>query len=325
MTDNEIIEQYSHLFQGRYDAHGSWSGGKLDGPPNFAQHLADGPHVGVYCVLDDNTCWWGCVDIDGKDMPLDCDTCNNTRKLDDLDNDGATISCDYCLWDWDAMWEIAGNLVEALNYKNCTAHTERTTNGIHVWTFADSPVPAAIMRRALMAACTVIGYDPKEVNPKQEEVNPDKPYGNYVRLPYYGALKEQPKDRFVLDEDGPMTLDQFVQAGQGSRNSLEVYSSMADLYTPPAVTAVDVDTSASDISMLVPILPTVVRAIYEDGPLNGDRSWALMKSAVIMRDEGWQAQGMYQVLDAIDMRLGKFVGREDREQQLLAIIEKVLP
>jgi hypothetical protein len=50
-----------------------------------------------------------------------------------------------------------------------------------------------------------------------------------------------------------------------------------------------------------------------------------MKSAVIMRDEGWQAQAMYQVLDAIDARLGKFVGREDREQQLLAIIEKVLP
>lgn len=294
---HDIVYEFAAIFAGRTDAHGSWTGGKLNGPPDYLAHLMFGPHVGVYPLRDDNTVRWGCVDIDGKDF------------------DG----------DWERMWTVANDLTDALAYKNCTAWTERTANGIHVWVFADAFVPAATMRRALLAACEVIEYRPREVNPKQETVTVDKPLGNYVRLPYYGYLADgMPKDRYVIDEDGPLALEQWCQAVQGSLTDEATLHAMAVLHTPPVQVSADVDTSTStNIDNLYPILPPVVRAIYDDGPLNGDRSSAIVKAAVIMRDDGWQAQAMYQVLDAIDMRLGKFVGRDDREQQLLAIIEKV--
>ena len=45
------------------------------------------------------------------------------------------------------------------------------------------------------------------------------------------------------------------------------------------------------------------------------------KTALILRDEGWEPQGVYWVLEALDNKLGKFVGREDREDQIATIVE----
>lgn len=303
MNDDDHIEAFCELFQGRTDAYGTWEGGKtpnLTDEPTWplVEHLTTGPYIGVYCTTDDNHTRWGCIDIDGKDFQHN----------------------------WDEMWGTANLLCDALEHVEVKGWTERTTNGIHVWVFAEQPVPAAVMRRALLVTCQVIDYQPKEVNPKQETLNPDKPFGNYVRLPYYGYfLNGMPEDRFIMDEDGPLTLEQFQQAAQAHLAPLTVLESMAELYVPPTAKEIDVDLDAiTDIDFLVPILPPVVRAIYEDGPLNGDRSHAIVKSAVIMRDEGWQAQGIYQVIDAIDRRLGKFTDRDaaERATALMEIVEK---
>ena len=220
------------------------------------------------------------------------------------------------------MWKVAGQLQEALDYKDITSWTERTTNGIHVWTFPTEPVPAAIMRHALLAACQVIDYQPKEVNPKQETLNPDKPYGNYVRLPYYGAIIQQPKDRFVIGEDGPMGWQQFVQEACDNRTEPVQYEEVAALYDPPPVKVpMNLVATTKQLDELYPILPPVVKMIFDDGPLNGDRSSAMVKTALILRDEGWKPQGVYWVLEALDVKLGKFVGRDDREDQLAIIVE----
>lgn len=310
-TETDTLDHYATLFAGRNDAHGTWTGGKADGPPNFTEHLAQGPHIGVYCVLDDNTCNWGCIDIDGKDFPIIETTTQQPH--------GTTTAPSY---NWEKMWNIAGELQEALQYKNITSWTERTTNGIHLWTFPTQPVPAATMRRALLAACQVIKYLPKEVNPKQETLNPDKRYGNYVRLPYYGAMNIHPCDRFVIDEDGPMGWETFVNEALDTRNMPELYEAVAELYDPPPEKIVhNLGAGTKELSELWPILPPVVKLIFENGPLGGDRSGAMVKCALMLRDEGWTPQGIFWVIEAMDDKLGKFTGRADRQEQIEKIVQ----
>lgn len=312
--EQALLADFVTLFEGRRDVYGSWDGPQVANGGDYRfmfDHLGDGPYVGVYPLTDDNTVGWGCIDIDGKDFT-------------DPDNNYPPV-----LWPWEAMWQIAGDLQDALAYKDCRAWTEKTKNGIHVWVFASERVPATVMRYALLAACDVANYKPKEVNPKQVEVSETKRYGNFVRLPYYGALKTMPSDRFVVDEDGPMTLETFTRTALTCRTSLTVLASMATCYAPPIANVASVDTSADTQSreatfrMLAPILPPVVNLMFENGPL-GDRSSALVKAALILRDEGWRPQAVFTVVDALDRRLGKFANLDPmvREMRLLDIVEK---
>jgi hypothetical protein len=314
-----VLDDFCNLFYGRMDVYGSWTGGCVPNPhwpydPSrhddprdiFQRHLHDGPYIGIYPMLDDNTVWWGCIDIDGKDF------------------DG----------NWDAMWRIAATLQDVLAYKDVTAWLERTAHGIHVWVFAETAVSAAVMRRALLVACEVAEYKPKEVNPKQEELTEAKPYGNYVRLPYPGALTETPHiqfsatgDRIIVDEDGaPMTVEQFLQSSEGCRAPVETLEAMAALYTPPAPTAastVELDAAtAEEFEMLRPILPPVVELMIENGAM-GDRSAALVRACAILKDDGWQAQAVFTVLRGLDRNVfRKFADRPDPDKPLLDIMAK---
>jgi len=424
MTWEATMHNFITLFAGRLDVYGGWEGfqTKLANPcvEPMKEHLHHGPYIGVYCIDVDNHTRWGCIDIDGKDF--------------------ASPDQGH---DWDRMWTLAALLQDVLNYKDITSWLERTKNGIHVWVFAEVPVLAATMRRALMVACEVADYKPKEVNPKaegvgfvheyhcpngpllasrspggrrllqhpspEEEGQPDSAheagddgpgrrtasdvggwsgdtawpvsgaawneaalgvggspqggrdrptgaassldgrattgadqrmpgcgsgcretgtaFGNFVRLPYYGALVNgTPPDRFVVDEDGrPMDVHEFSRSALGSRNPVALLEALADLYVPPSP-KVTLELSAAtheQFTLLEPLLPPLVKVIFEEGPLNGDRSGALVKTAILLRNDGWRAQAAFTVLMALDERLGKFVGRPDREEQLLKIIEKV--
>lgn len=307
MTDLETIDRFVELFQGRTDAWGTWDGGsvKYDGwsiHTPLALHLQQGPFVGVYPVTDDNTTGWGCIDIDGKDHP----------DPDSFDSN------------WDEMWRIAGELQDVLAYKGVTAWLERTKHGIHVWVFAAERVAASIMRNALLVSCEVANYKPKEVNPKQTAVTAEKPLGNYVRLAYPGGLRQQPTDRFVIDEARPLTVQEFCQQAITARTPAKTLEEMAALWVPPAPRG-GLDLGASteeDFLVLLPILPMVVRKMLDEGAL-GDRSGTLVRAAKIMASEGFKAQPVLTVLRALDDRLGKFVGRVDRDARLIEIVEAV--
>lgn len=312
-ADHETIDNFIALFTGRDDVYGSWTGGcvqvHLDINVDIDNHLHDGPYIGIYPMLDGNTVCWGCIDIDGKDF---------------MDRHDASAP----QYDWTEMWRVAAELQDVLAYKEVTSWLERTANGIHLWVFAEGAVPAAIMRRALLVACEVAEYKPKEVNPKQEELTEAKPYGNYVRLPYYGALKNgTPPDRFVVDEDGvPMSVEAFCRSSEGSRVPVETLEAMAALYTPPAPSAtstVELDeATAEEFEMLRPILPPVIELMIEKGAM-GDRSAALVRACCILRDDGWQSQAIFTVLRGLDRNVfGKFANRPDPDKPLLDIMAK---
>ena len=193
------VDAFVKVFRGRGDVYGSAKGFCVKEPLTrtvFERHLEStdpADHIGVYCMVGTN-CSWGCIDIDGKDFPI------------------VPISGDTT-WDWPTMLTLAKNLQTVLAVKNITAHIEKTKNGYHVWVFPEEPlVPARAMRRALMAACVAIGYDPKEVNPKAEGPRPGtKGYGNFVRLPYGGINNAEPKARyFIRWLPDPIPLDEAL-------------------------------------------------------------------------------------------------------------------
>lgn len=306
---SDLIQQFTKLFRGRGDVRGSWHGRCIREPltaEHFEKHLtsdSDSDWMGVYPHLGSAGCSWGCIDIDGKDF---------------------RVHADIDMWDWPGMHELASNLVAALAYKNVHGHIEQTRNGYHVWIFpTDMVVPAETMRRALMAACVVCQYRPNEVNPKQEHLPAGK-VGNYVRLPYYGALNADNPDRYFVDATtSAQTLTQFLETVQTTATTDLEETSL--LWTPPTVVH-EVDTNAGlDAASCVALLDGLSHTIWRDGPLEGsDRSSTLAHLAHLCSERGLTQQQAYTVIVSADLRWGKFQpeGRADAEEQLLAITER---
>jgi hypothetical protein len=309
MTE-ELTDRFLKLFRGRGDCHGSWSGGCVREQltrRHYHQHLTSGPHIGVYPMIKDKASW-GCIDIDGKQHAID--TVNR-------------------VWDWEQMRIIAENLKTVLAVKNVIAHTERTANGIHVWVFPEEPlVAAATMRRALMAACKAVNYDPKEVNPKQEVLSSTQ-IGNYVRLPYPGALNNDPDARVVYLStlNNTVHLADFVEHAETNRTSTAALAAVAELWKPPAKCHTSVNVEAGlDVSNLLPMISGLSYTVWRDGPLEGqDRSSALTRLAHLLAADTITPTAAYAILKSADERWGKYYSRADCSQQLQALIDRAYP
>jgi len=318
-------ERFYQLFRGRKDAYGTWAGGRAlsynsDGvsrpkgvtPEHFERHLVSTQEhewIGIY-PLGIEKCSWGCIDIDGKDF-----------RLPETE------------WDWDRMYELAVNLCTVLAVKDVFGHIERTRNGYHVWVFPEGgPVSARHMRRALMAACTALDYNPKEVNPKAEK-NDDGKIGNYVRLPYYGALS----DRDTAQPNRYFISESSAREGREAWQDLETFldnvrystpasiEDVSKLWSPP-VKKYTVNTSIGlDAESMTRGLSGLGYTIWKDGPLPGsDRSSTLSHLAHLCSESGLTVQQAYSIVSSADARWGKFQpeGRSDAEEQLTAIVER---
>lgn len=323
MTSSEdCVAQFHALFRGRNDAYGAWNGMAVRQPLTAEvteRHLtSDNPQdwIGTY-PLGHKKCMWGCIDIDGGDFPRE-----GVVTRDGYDRK------DPAFHDWQAMFDLGVLLVDALRVIDVHAYLERTRNGYHVWVFPeDPPIVARIMRRALMAACQVVGYDPKEVNPKQETLEGDK-LGNYVRLPYYGALAEdeegQPDRYFVTLTNQPLNLRQFLTVVE--RTPVDNLRYAAGLWKPPVVEHV-IDTEAGlEAEPLLYLLDGLAYTIWKDGPLPGkDRSSTLVHLAHLCAERGLTAQQTFTVVRSADQRHGrKFADREDGDERIMELVERTI-
>ena len=326
---DDLIDRFVNVFRGRGDVYGSAKGFCVHEPLTravFARHLTSinpNDHIGVYCMIGEQ-CSWGCIDIDGKDFPIK----EGPPEAKDIDAPN---------WNWTLMLTLARNLQTVLaNAPGGTiaAHIEKTKNGYHVWVFPEKPlVPARAMRRALMAACKAIGYDPKEVNPKAEGPRPGtKGYGNFVRLPYGGTCGGAISPRRFIDdrildpvlsniEANGRILDAALSNIEANRTPLDRLEACAALWTPPPERHIAVDVEAGlDIADLLPLLDGKSYTIWKDGPLPGsDRSTTLAKLAHHLYECGLQPTHAFAVLRSADARWGKF---QDRPEQLERMIER---
>jgi hypothetical protein len=285
------LSEFIDLFSGRTDAHGTWEGGCAKVAVNqasFMGHLIGDEGIGIYPVTPDNYTRWGCSDIDVPDL------------------------------------DAVRNLQTALAIKEVRTWVERSRRGYHLWLFATEPVPAAIMRRCLLAAHQVCDYPAKEVNPKQETVT--NGYGNYVRLPYFGGWDKQPTERIVLDDDEtPLDLATFVDKAHKQRVTPDKIQAVAQLWKPPVNAPAFVRTGKPmSLGELKYLISGYTYTILNDGPLEGsDRSSTLVRLASRLRADGLMPAETLSVLIEADKKWGKYHSRENGEMYLEQIVMKV--
>jgi hypothetical protein len=243
-------------------------------------------YIGIYPILDDSTVWWGCSDID----------------VDDIDQ--------------------ARNIQLALKLKSIESWVERTVKGFHVWVFANEPVSARVMRRALLAAHSAVKVPAKEINPKQEEASG---YGNYVRLPYPGDLFEPMGTRFVIDSaDKPMPLDVFITEAMRCRVTEGQLIPLANMYVPKQSLNFVGNNSSIPVDIAKSILRPYSLKMFLEGPLpDSDRSGTLVRLAYRLRSDGLTAEIAYGIIRSADIRWGKFYLREDGDMHISKIIADV--
>lgn len=289
----ETVKQFAGLFAGRSDAYGTDAGSCRREPVTlqlFANHLNGRMPIGIYPMRPAGADWivkWGCVDIDFQDH------------------------------------QLAKNLAGVLEASGVPCFVERSrSKGFHVWVFAYTWLRARTMREALLAACQVIGYDPKEVNPKSDgEAQGPAFLGNYVRLPYpgFGAMGKQ----VMLIGDSPMTYLQFLSTAKDGRASLPAIAELARLYVPAAPKAtVHIEQYDGELEDLRRRLSGLANTIFLEGPSEGsDRSSTLARFVAKTKDSGLTAGECLVLLRDADRRWGKYAGRTDAEQQYASLIQ----
>jgi hypothetical protein len=130
------------------------------------------PSLGIIPIRADNTCIWGCIDID--QYPLDHE--GLVKKIRGL----------------------------ALPLVVCRSKS----GGAHVFLFVKEPIPAADMQRYLKSCAAILGEAGREIFPKQAEILVDRgDTGNFLNLPYFGGDQTM---RYGFRDDGSAaTLEEF--------------------------------------------------------------------------------------------------------------------
>jgi len=186
MTD---ITKFKEIFSGLDIAYGTYKikaergDGKQAGqatvvrkPPTddlWVQHLEGvEPSLGIIPIRADNSCIWGCIDID--QYPID------HKGL---------------------VERIAGLKLPLVVFRS-------KSGGAHVFLFTKTPVPAREFQTYLKNAAALLGEAGREIFPKQAEILVERgDTGNFLNLPYFGG---DSGTRYAFNMDGTSaTLEEF--------------------------------------------------------------------------------------------------------------------
>lgn len=314
---------FMDLFDGRPDAVGSVHGqcvrlDEVEGTiaDQYRWHLESGS-IGVYPIVTKDMLYWKAEAlIDQAEA-----TSGKGSWGDHFVKWGVTdLDKGY-----DESWPATVNLARCLSAFGLHPWVERTKGkGYHVWVFADTWVPAEVMRRAFLAAHQIVGVPPTEVNPKQTTLS-GKGFGNYVNLPYAGnaehgkrvvLLPEMDEPEFANEFD-PMSAEEFADSALRTRDSFDALLSAARLYKPPAAVKLSGTFTPYDgeLRPLVKRMGGLAHRIFVEGVLEGrDRSRTLMRLAHLLAEGGFEpGETKACVVDA-DKRFGKFRDRINADE-----------
>jgi len=233
----ELAQRFFERFRGLDRAHGAYREGKrnakgkaegeqrtVPGAPTvdlWEKHLSGESSLGVIPTTDDNTCYWGAIDVDPA----------NYNEAED-----------------------PGEIQKRIDLPLVVCRSK--SGGAHIYMFFSEPVSAAKAQQRLTEISVYLGLPGEEINPKQTVQHPDKgTVGNYLNMPYFGgqntirvgyradgtaitdpeeflnrcdemAISEEQLDALELTqsnliEDGPPCLQALAYNGvpQGQRNN----------------------------------------------------------------------------------------------------------
>jgi len=327
MTD--LVADYVKLFAGRADAVGGNEGLAIRRPPDAERsgwleqqiraHLdGTGEPIGIYPLRQ-----W-----DRQAM----DPTENRRNVTAAEMAGQpewVVHWGCIDWDqgYEQSWPDAINTHNALKAYGITSWIERSrSKGWHLWVFADTWVPAELMRNALIGACQIVDAPIKEVNPKQTELA-EGGLGNYVRLPYPDWEMRweyhHGSGQMVLWEAGlpfetELHVTEFVEEALASRCTAADLKPLAErAQVKQHTTGADMlDISESELDLnIMRKLDGLAFTILRDGPdagTAGDRSGTLYKLVARMWETGRVVEAeAWDVLVDADRRWGKYQERGD--------------
>ena len=140
------------------------------------------PTLGIVPIRDDNTCIWGCIDVDSY-AGFDHIKLLNKIKLFKL----PLVVC------------------------------RSKSGGAHIFLFSRKFIEAKIMRDKLLEIRAVLGFANAEVFPKQIELKSEEDTGNFLNLPYFQGDKTP---RYAFTQEGKAaTLEEFYVLANESSSS----------------------------------------------------------------------------------------------------------
>ena len=193
-----IAEALSEIFAGLERAHGEYRitgrapGGKVLGkgatvrtPPTldlWVAHLEGKQGLGIIPIREDNTCVWGCLDIDDHQI----DHAALVRRIREL--------------------------------KLPLIVARSKSGGAHCFLFLSEPLPAEVVREHLQSWAAWLGYGGCEVFPKQTRLAGPEDVGNWLNMPYFDAERTL---RYALHpETGEaLSVEAFVDVARAARVS----------------------------------------------------------------------------------------------------------
>lgn len=301
---HEAVDGLLDAFEGRYDVVGLDDDGHGHPGPSEVHnreewvrhataHLKGEMSMGVYPVTQDCVLW-GCVDFDEGEVASQCH---------------------------------ARNLAVVLAHFDVTGWIERSrSKGYHLWVFAPEWVPARLMRKALLGACQTVDAPIREINPKSETLDPEE-YGNFVRLPFYGAAKGRLERQVILHPQSLQPLSLALFLGNLERDAtyerLEALAALYEVPVPPVVRrleAVDADVPWMER------LDARARSFVKAGPnAERDRSGYLMATANACAAAGLSMEDvMAAVRYADDLHCQKFTRRRDADKRYEEMATKAI-
>ena len=182
----EIANRFKQVFSGLERAHGIYEitgqkntakGVKKDGRGRTLQepltldlwekHLKGDLSIGVIPLTDDETCKWGCIDVD--EYPI------NTNEI--------------------------LQRIEDMNLPLLPCMTK--SGGVHLFLFTKEPIPAFKFQAKLEEIAAAMGRTGDEIFPKQYEWSKQLPKenqtGNWLNMPYFAG---EDTTRYALKPDG---------------------------------------------------------------------------------------------------------------------------
>ena len=210
----------------------------------------------------------------------------------------------------------ACNLYRLLGRFGVQAWIERSrSKGFHVWVYLRQPLTAEMGREAMLGACRLGDVPTKEVYPKQTVLE-GKGFGNCLLLPYPNM--GNPGRQVVVDlHDEPYGLDEFVETAWASRATAHAVRSIHALYQErhlkPIAKVEQVRVRDDDN------FGYIARRIWE-GDIQQDRSNALYAFACSLFRQNYSDYTVLHLTGKLDERVGKFVGRNDRDRRLEELV-----
>jgi len=210
----------------------------------------------------------------------------------------------------------ACNLQRLLDRFGIQSWIERSrSKGFHVWVYLRQPLTAEMGREAMLGACRLVDVPTKEVYPKQTVLE-GKGFGNCLLLPYPN-MGNPGRQVMVNTHNVVYPLDDFVEAAWESRASSHAIRAVHALYQErhlkPIAKVEQVRIRDDDN------FGYIARRIWE-GDIREDRSNALYAFACSLFRQNYSDYTVLHLTGKLDERVGKFVGRTDRDRRLEELV-----